>query len=228
MIEHTAADAVVGVGRDGDGNRRRGRRRIVVGFRGIGVDFIFACLRESKVRTDRGVGLRSGRLAKHLIICHGRPFLHALDRENRQDLLADSHSSLGNLQRKALSIFLPCYRNHKLGGYAVIIGSRHTDYGSISGLDILDGQFCFFRKNSAILTVIVPFIGNVGAVLTIRGFCCRGKCYGIAGIGSECIAALASCNAVACDFNISHRRIADLHVALRVCRSLGRENPFAI
>ncbi len=59
-------------------------------------------------------------------------------------------------------------------------------------------------------------------------FCCRGKCYGIAGTGSECIAALASCNAVAYDFNISHRRIADLNVALRVCRSLGRENPFAI
>ena len=213
VIERTAADAVVGVGRDGDGNRRRGRCRIVVGFRGIGIYGTGSCLSESKVRTDRGVGLRSGRLAKHLIICHGRPFLHALDRENRQDLLADSHSSLGNLQRKALSILLSPHRQHQLGGDAVAIHRRRADNGAFSGLDILNGQFCFFRKNSSILTVIVPFIGNVGAVLTIRGFCCRSKCYGIAGIGSESIAAFASGNAVACDFNISHRRIADLHVA---------------
>lgn len=63
MIERAAADAVVGMRRDGDGNRRRGRRRIVVRLRGISVDFIFTCLRESKVRTDFGVGLRVGRLA---------------------------------------------------------------------------------------------------------------------------------------------------------------------
>ena len=35
MIERAAADAVVGMRRDGDGNRRRGRRRIVVRLRGI-------------------------------------------------------------------------------------------------------------------------------------------------------------------------------------------------
>ena len=184
MIEHTAADAVVSVRRDGDGNRRRGRCRIVVGFRGIGIYGTGSCLSESKVLVYNGIAFRGGRSPVHEVIRYGSIFLYAFNGKQRKYLFAYANGSLGYIQCEVLRLLLPRYRKHNLGGYAVIIGSRHTDYGALSGLDILDGQFCFFRKNSAILTVIVPFVGNVGSVIAVRGFCCRGKCYGIARTGS--------------------------------------------
>lgn len=60
VIERTAADAVVGVGRDGDGNRRRGRCRIVVGLSGIGIYGTGSCLSESKVLVYNGIAFESG------------------------------------------------------------------------------------------------------------------------------------------------------------------------
>ncbi len=60
MIEHTAADAVVSVRRDVDGNRRRGRCRIIVGFRGIGIYGTGSCLSESKVLVYNGIAFGSG------------------------------------------------------------------------------------------------------------------------------------------------------------------------
>lgn len=60
MIEHTAADAVLGVGRDGDGDGCGSRCRIVVGFRGIGIYGTGSCLSESKVLVYNGIAFGSG------------------------------------------------------------------------------------------------------------------------------------------------------------------------
>ena len=60
MIEHTAAVAVVGMRSDVDGNRRRGRCRIVVGFRGIGIYGTGSCLSECKVLVYNGIAFGSG------------------------------------------------------------------------------------------------------------------------------------------------------------------------
>ena len=227
VIERTAADAVVGVGRDGDGNRRRGRRRIVVGFRGISVDFIFACLRERKVRADLGVSLRSGRLAKHLIIRHGRLFLHALHREKRQDLLADPHSSLGNLQRKALSILLSPHRQYQLGGDAVAIHRRRADNGAFSGADGFQRQRGCCGKRRIGVVLVIPAIGRGCAAVAVHVGCSSSQSDGVILVRRQCIAAVPTGDIASGDRQRRQRRVGHDHVLDDALRRLLRTEPLA-
>ena len=227
VIERTAADAVVGVGRDGDGNRRRGRRRIVVGFRGIGVKLIAARRSECKVRVNRGVGLRSGRLAKHLIICHGCLFLHALDRENRQDLLADSHSSLGNLQRKALSILLSPHRQYQLGGDAVAVHRRRADDGALTGADGFRRQRGCCGKRRIGVVLVIPAIGRGCAAVAVHVGCSSSQGEGVIPVRRQGIAAVTAGDIVSGDRKRRQRRVGHDHVLDAALRRLLRAEPLA-
>ena len=227
VIERTAADAVVGVGRDGDGNRRRGRRRIVVGFRGIGVKLIVARRSEGKVRVNRGVGLRSGRLAKHLIIRHGRLFLHALHREKRQDLLADPYSSLGNLQRKALSSLLSPHRQYQLGGDAVAIHRRRADNGAFSGADGFQRQRGCCGKRRIGVVLVIPAIGRGCAAVAVHVGCSSSQSDGVILVRRQCIAAVPTGDIASGDRQRRQRRVGHDHVLDDALRRLLRTEPLA-
>ena len=227
VIERTAADAVVGVGRDSDGNRRRGRRRIVVGFRGIGVKLIVARRSEGKVRVNRGVGLRSGRLAKHLIIRHGRLFLHALHRENRQDLLTNADGILGQLQRHALRRLLSPHRQYQLGGDAVAIHRRHADDGALTGADGFQRQRGCCGKRRIGVVLVIPAIGRGCAAVAVHVGCSSSQSDGVILVRRQCIAAVPTGDIASGDRQRRQRRVGHDHVLDDALRRLLRTEPLA-
>ena len=227
VIERTAADAVVGVGCDGDGNRRRGRCRIVIGFRGISVDFIFAFLRERKVRADLGVSLRSGRLAKHLIICHGRLFLHALHRENRQDLLTNADGILGQLQRHALRRLLSQHGQLQTGAHVVAVHRRRADDGALTGADGFRRQRGCRGKRCVRVVLVIPVIGRGCAAVAVHVGCSSSQSEGVVLVRRQCIAAVPTGDIVSGDRKRRQRRVGHDHVLDAALRRLLRTEPLA-
>ena len=228
VIERTAAVAVVSVRCDGDGRGRGGRRRVVVGLPGVGVDLIFTRCRKGKVTVDHGVLRGVGSRAQHLVIRHGRVFPQSLHGEEGEELLTDAYGVLGELHGEGLGILYAVHRRRQTDGDGVAVRRRGADDGALAGLAVLQYQLRRFGEERGGLILVVPAVGHVLAAEAAQGHRGGGQRYRRALPGSQRVGVAAAGDACAGNGEGGQRRIDHGRVPYSALCHLIRAEPGAV
>ena len=228
MPQVSAANAVVGMFCHRHAQRQRRRGRVVVRFRGIGVNFMFARRCKDKCLVYHNVRFRIGRLAQHLIICHRRIFHDPFASQQRQHLFPNAHRLFDQLHRRILAVFVSVYRQNQALAYVVSVRRRLAEDGSLPGLCRVRRQGFVVGKQRLAVGFVIPAIRCLFLLVAVHVLCRSRQQYALALRHAQRIASVIINNALARNRNRCQRRIRHRHILQFALFCFVRVKPAAV